>query len=146
MEKKPHLMAIVLFLTGLICIGLLFGLSYKTYRKIDAVDQKMASVIKPVQKKQKSMKEDIELYTAKRNRQPTNTCSSGHRQKKLSKTTLVNMNGHRKPKTVRKLPNPLFSVKPVVRDSPMAVMIPLLLPTTAISSESIPDIRAKMLI
>ena len=58
-------MAIVLFLTGLICIGLLFGLSYKTYRKIDAVDQKMASVIKPVQKKQKSMKEDIELYTAK---------------------------------------------------------------------------------
>ena len=27
-----------------------FGLSYKTYRKIDAVDQKMASVIKPVQK------------------------------------------------------------------------------------------------
>ena len=29
MEKKPHLMAIVLFLTGLICIGLLFGLSYK---------------------------------------------------------------------------------------------------------------------
>lgn len=65
MEKKPHLMAIVLFLTGLICIGLLFGLSYKTYRKIDAVDQKMASVIKPVQKKQKSMKEDIELYTAK---------------------------------------------------------------------------------
>ena len=65
MEKKPRLMAIVLFLTGLICIGLLFGLSYKTYRKIDAVDQKMTSVIKPVQKKQKSMKEDIELYTAK---------------------------------------------------------------------------------
>ena len=65
MEKKPHLMAIVLFLTGLICIGLLFGLSYKTYRKIDTVDQKMASVIKPVQQKQKSMKEDIELYTAK---------------------------------------------------------------------------------
>ena len=51
MEKKPHLMAIVLFLTGLICIGLLFGLSYKTYRKIDTVDQKMASVIKPVAEK-----------------------------------------------------------------------------------------------
>ena len=65
MEKKPHLMAIVLFLTGLICIGLLFGLSYKTYRKIDAVDQKMASVIKPVKQKQKALKEDIELYTAK---------------------------------------------------------------------------------
>ena len=57
-------MAIVLFLTGLICIGLLFGLSYKTYQKIDAVDQKMASVIKPVQQKQKSMKEDIELYNS----------------------------------------------------------------------------------
>ena len=65
MEKKPHLMAIVLFLTGLICIGLLFGLSYKTYQKIDAVDQKMASVIKPVKQKQKALKEDIELYTAK---------------------------------------------------------------------------------
>ena len=65
MEKKPHLMAIILFLTGLICIGLLFGLSYKTYRKIDAVDQKMASVIKPVKQKQKALKEDIELYTAK---------------------------------------------------------------------------------
>lgn len=65
MEKKPHLMAIILFLTGLICIGLLFGISYKTYRKIDAVDQKMASVIKPVKQKQKALKEDIELYTAK---------------------------------------------------------------------------------
>lgn len=65
MEKKPHLMAIVLFLTGLICIGLLFGLSYKTYQKIDAVDQKMASVIDPVKQKQKALKEDIELYTAK---------------------------------------------------------------------------------
>ena len=65
MEKKPHLMAIVLFLTGLICIGLLFGLSYKTYQKIDAVDQKMASVIKPVKQKQTALKEDIELYTAK---------------------------------------------------------------------------------
>lgn len=65
MEKKPHLMAIILFLTGLICIGLLFGLSYKTYQKIDAVDQKMASVIRPVKQKQKALKEDIELYTAK---------------------------------------------------------------------------------
>lgn len=65
MEKKPHPMAIILFLTGLICIGLLFGLSYKTYQKIDAVDQKMASVIKPVKQKQKALKEDIELYTAK---------------------------------------------------------------------------------
>ena len=65
MEKKPHLMAIILFLTGLICIGLLFGISYKTYQKIDAVDQKMASVIKPVKQKQKALKEDIELYTAK---------------------------------------------------------------------------------
>ncbi|RHK24888.1 N-acetylmuramoyl-L-alanine amidase [Ruminococcus sp. AF46-10NS] len=58
-------MAIILFLTGLICIGLLFGISYKTYQKIDAVDQKMASVIKPVKQKQKALKEDIELYTAK---------------------------------------------------------------------------------
>lgn len=65
MEKKPHLMAIILFLTGLICIGLLFGISYKTYQKIDAVDQKMASVIKPVKQEQKALKEDIELYTAK---------------------------------------------------------------------------------
>ena len=65
MEKKPHLMGIILFLTGLICIGLLFGISYKTYQKIDAVDQKMASVIKPVKQKQKALKEDIELYTAK---------------------------------------------------------------------------------
>ena len=65
MEKKPHLMAIILFLTGLICIGLLFGISYKTYQNIDAVDQKMASVIKPVKQKQKALKEDIELYTAK---------------------------------------------------------------------------------
>ena len=52
-------------MTGLICIGLLFGISYKTYQKIDAVDQKMASVIKPVKQKQKALKEDIELYTAK---------------------------------------------------------------------------------
>ena len=50
MEKKPHLMAIVLFLTGLICIGLLFGLSYKTcdssvnkYRKNHLQEQQQKS-------------------------------------------------------------------------------------------------------
>ena len=42
-----------------------FGLSYKTYQKIDAADQKMTSVIEPVKTKQKAMKEDIDLYTAK---------------------------------------------------------------------------------
>ena len=65
MEKKPHLMAIVLFLTGLICIGLLFGLFYKTYLKIDATNKKMTSGIEPVKTKQIAMKEDIDLYTAK---------------------------------------------------------------------------------
>ena len=146
MEKKPRLMAIVLFLTGLICIGLLFGLSYKTYRKIDAVDQKMTSVIKPVQKKQKSMKEDIELYTAKiEKKQAANKYLQQRAQtEKAVKNNTVEH--ERAPEAVRKRPNPLFSVKPVVRDSPMAVMIPLLLPTTAISSGSIPDIRVKMLI
>ena len=148
MEKKPHLMAIVLFLTGLICIGLLFGLSYKTYRKIDAVDQKMASVIKPVQKKQKSMKEDIELYTAKiEKKQAANKYLQQRAQ--TEKAVKNNTGEHeRAPETEnsQKTTKPLFSMKPVVRDSPMAVMIPLLLPTTAISSESIPDIRAKMLI
>ena len=148
MEKKPHLMAIVLFLTGLICIGLLFGLSYKTYRKIDAVDQKMASVIKPVQKKQKSMKEDIELYTAKiEKKQAANKYLQQRAQ--TEKAVKNNTGEHERApesETVRKRPNPLFSVKPVVKDSPMAVMIPLLLPTTAISSGSIPDIRVKMLI
>ena len=141
-------MAIVLFLTGLICIGLLFGLSYKTYRKIDTVDQKMASVIKPVQQKQKSMKEDIELYTAKieKKQAATNTCNSGHRQKKLSKTAPESTNGRRNPKTARKQPNLPFSVKPAAKDSRMAVMTPHLLLPTAISSGLIPDIRAKMLI
>ena len=82
MEKKPHLMAIVLFLTGLICIGLLFGLSYKTYQKIDAADQKMTSVIEPVKTKQKAMKEEILTFIqprSKRNRQPTNICSNAPR-------------------------------------------------------------------
>ena len=143
MEKKPHLMAIVLFLTGLICIGLLFGLSYKTYRKIDTVDQKMASVIKPVQQKQKS---NFIQLRSKRNRQPTNTCNSGHRQKKLSKTAPESTNGRRNPKTARKQPNLPFSVKPAAKDSRMAVMTPHLLLPTAISSGLIPDIRAKMLI
>ena len=144
MEKKPRLMAIVLFLTGLICIGLLFGLSYKTYRKIDAVDQKMTSVIKPVQKKQKSMKEDIELYTAKiEKKQAANKYLQQRAQtEKAVKNNTVEH--ERAPEAENS--QPLFSVKPVVRDSPMAVMIPLLLPTTAILSGSIPDIRVKMLI
>ena len=63
MEKKPHLMAIVLFLTGLICIGLLIGLSFKAYQKIDAADQKMPSVIDPVKTKQKAMKEENMSWT-----------------------------------------------------------------------------------
>lgn len=94
------------------------------------------------------MKEDIELYTAKiEKKQAANKYLQQRAQtEKAVKNTLVNMNGHRKPKTARKRPSPLFSVKPVVKDSPMAVMTPLLLPTTAISSESIPDIRVKMLI
>lgn len=141
-------MAIVLFLTGLICIGLLFGLSYKTYRKIDAVDQKMTSVIKPVQKKQKSMKEDIELYTAKiEKKQAANKYLQQRAQtEKAVKNNTVEHERAPEAENSRKRPKPLFSVKPVVRDSPMAIMIPLLLPTTAILSGSIPDIRVKMLI
>ena len=65
MEKKPNPMAIILFLTGLICIALLFGISYQTYLKIDSTDKKMDEVLKPVEEKQKSMKEDVDLYTAK---------------------------------------------------------------------------------
>lgn len=65
MEKKPPSDGDRPVFNGSYLYWITFGLSYKTYRKIDAVDQKMASVIKPVQKKQKSMKEDIELYTAK---------------------------------------------------------------------------------
>ena len=65
MEKKPNPMAIILFLTGLICIALLFGISYKTYLKIDSTDKKMDEILKPVEEKQKSMKEDVDLYTAK---------------------------------------------------------------------------------
>lgn len=140
-------MAIVLFLTGLICIGLLFGLSYKTYRKIDAVDQKMASVIKPVQKKQKSMKEDIELYTAKiEKKQATDKYLQQRAQ--TEKAVKNNTGEHERAPEAE---NSQKTTKPSVfneaggEDSPMAVMIPLLLPT-AISSGSIPDIRAKMLI
>ena len=148
MEKKPHLMAIVLFLTGLICIGLLFGLSYKTYRKIDAVDQKMASVIKPVQKKQKSMKEDIELYTAKiEKKQAANKYLQQRAQ--TEKAVKNNTGEHERApeaENSQKTTKPSVFSEAVVKDSPMAVMTPLLLPTTAISSESIPDIRVKMLI
>ena len=112
-KKKPHLMAIVLFLTGLICIGLLFGLSYKTYQKIDAVDQKMASVIKPVQQKQKSMKEDIELYTAKIEKKQA--ADKYLQQRAQTEKAVKNSNrrartGARNPKTARKQPNLPFSV------------------------------------
>ncbi len=138
-------MAIVLFLTGLICIGLLFGLSYKTYQKIDAVDQKMASVIKPVQQKQKSMKEDIELYTAKIEKKQA--ADKYLQQRAQTEKAVKNSTGEherrRNPKTARKQPNLPFSVKPAAKDSRMAVMTPHLLLPTAISSGLIPDIRRK---
>ena len=129
MEKKPHLMAIVLFLTGLICIGLLFGLSYKTYQKIDAADQKMTSVIEPVKTKQKAMKEDIDLYTAKieKKQAADKYLQQRSQTEQAVRTTPANTNAHRNPKTARKVPNLLFSVKPVVRDSLTEAAIPLLL-------------------
>lgn len=141
-------MAIVLFLTGLICIGLLFGLSYKTYRKIDAVDQKMTSVIKPVQKKQKSMKEDIELYTAKiEKKQAANKYLQQRAQtEKAVKNNTVEHERAPEAENSQKTTKPSVFSEAGGEDSPMAVMIPLLLPTTAISSGSIPDIRVKMLI
>ena len=106
----------------------------------------MASVIKPVQKKQKSMKEDIELYTAKiEKKQAANKYLQQRAQ--TEKAVKNNTGEHeRAPETEnsQKTNQTLcFLMKPVVRDSPMAVMIPLLLPTTAISSESIPDIRGE---
>lgn len=120
-------MAIILFLTGLICIGLLFGISYKTYQKIDAVDQKMASVIKPVKQKQKALKEDIELYTAKieKKQAADNICSSVHRQKKLSKTIPESMNMPLKQRTLKTLPNLLFSAR--LTEKVLTTLLPMVI-------------------
>ena len=42
----------------------------------------------------------------------------------IKESTPANTNAHRNPKTARKVPNLLFSVKPVVRDSLTEAAIP----------------------
>lgn len=62
MKKKFNLMAVLLFLTGLLCIGALFLFSYKTYEQIGDTEKDVEKVMEQISVKQLELKADEEIF------------------------------------------------------------------------------------
>lgn len=63
MKKKINPMAVLLFLTGLLCIGALFLFSYKTYEQIGDTAKDVEKVMEQISVKQLELKADEEIFT-----------------------------------------------------------------------------------
>ena len=62
--KKPNIMTVLLFLTGLLCIVSLFFFSWSTYRQIIATEKDVDTVSEQVTAKQTEIHEAQEKYTS----------------------------------------------------------------------------------
>ncbi|MDC7291044.1 N-acetylmuramoyl-L-alanine amidase [Blautia schinkii] len=62
MKKKINPMAVLLFLTGLLCIGALFLFSYKTYEQIGDTAKDVEKVMEQISVKQLELKADEEIF------------------------------------------------------------------------------------
>lgn len=63
MKRKPNAIVILLFITGLLCIGSLFFFSYNTYQQIITTENDLELAMTQIEKKQQELKEDEEFYT-----------------------------------------------------------------------------------
>ena len=63
MKKKPSIMAVLLFLTGLLFIAALFFFSYNTYEQIIITQRDLEKAMEPIEEKQQELKEDEEILT-----------------------------------------------------------------------------------
>lgn len=63
MKKKPNIISILLFLTGLLFIAFLFFFSYNTYQQIIITEKDFDEALGPVEDKQQELKEDEEILT-----------------------------------------------------------------------------------
>lgn len=63
MKKKPNIMPVILFLTGLLCIAALFLFSYTTYQQMKSTEKDLAASMEYVTKVQQEIKEDEEIFT-----------------------------------------------------------------------------------
>ena len=61
MKKKPSIMAVFLFLTGLLFIAALFFFSYNTYEQIIITQRDLEKAMEPIEEKQQELKEDEEI-------------------------------------------------------------------------------------
>lgn len=61
--KKPNMMAILLFLTGLLCIASLLFFNHTTYRQIAVTEKDLASAMERITMKQDEIKEAENIYT-----------------------------------------------------------------------------------
>lgn len=63
MKRQPSLIAVLLFITGLLCIGSLFFFGYNTYQQIINTEKDLEAAMEQIDKKQQEIKEDEEFYT-----------------------------------------------------------------------------------
>lgn len=63
MKRKLNPMAVLLFLTGLLCIGALFLFSYKTYQQIESTQKDVETVMEQITIKQLELKSDEQIFT-----------------------------------------------------------------------------------
>ncbi|MDO4273642.1 MAG: N-acetylmuramoyl-L-alanine amidase [Eubacteriales bacterium] len=64
MKKKPNIMPVILFLTGLLCIAALLFFSYTTYEQMESTEKDLAASAEYITKIQQEIKEDEEIFTA----------------------------------------------------------------------------------
>ncbi|MDO4308175.1 MAG: N-acetylmuramoyl-L-alanine amidase [Eubacteriales bacterium] len=64
MKRQPSLIAVLLFITGLLCIGSLFFFGYNTYRQIMNTENDLEAAMEQIEQKQQEIKENEEFYTS----------------------------------------------------------------------------------
>ena len=135
--KKPNIMTVLVFLTGLLCIVSLFFFSWSTYRQIISTEKDVDAVSEQITAKQSEIHEAQEKYTSAVDQAQSNIDRLKQKEKNLSQKDTkekaeVSAESSSKPSVLTKKIL-LYSVIPVP-----------LHPVWATSWESIRGIKARM--
>lgn len=63
MKKNPGIMAVILFVTGLLSIGALFYAAYSTYVTVASAEKELAEVVETIRQKQLELSQDEQIFS-----------------------------------------------------------------------------------
>lgn len=93
MDKKQDLMALLLFLTGLICVGFLFLFGYSTYERILSTESELTAPMEQFNQRLQELQNAEEIFTKNVTEKET---LIKHAQQKTDSRTNRSGNGHRR--------------------------------------------------